>query len=47
MEITSQYATNVDFSGFTITDDDYNKITQYLNVKQNELQAFPYCWSIV
>ena len=35
--IIIKYSEPVDFPGFTMTDDDYNKIMQPLNVKQNEL----------
>ena len=37
MGITVKYDATVDFSGFTMMHDGYNKIMQSLNVKQNEL----------
>ena len=41
--ITAKYNTTVDFSGFRITDE-YNKIMQSLNVKQNELCDYVIHW---
>ena len=37
MGITARYDLAFDFFGFTVTDDDYSKFMQSLNVKHNEL----------
>ena len=44
MGITVKYDTAVDFSGFTMTGDNYNKIMQSLNVKQNGLCNYLIHW---
>ena len=37
LEVISKYDSAVKLSDCTVSDDDYNKIMQSLNVKQNEL----------